>query len=300
MNRDFKEYQHIERLDTEEVEGILDGDCYIFTKLDGMQTSIWHDEETIRCGIHHSELTPANEKEGRGFWAHVFSSAKYCFFFQKYPNYRLFGEWLIKHQMTYTPASYNKFYVFDVVDIESGKYIPYEEYIKFLRPFLIDYIPLMRKYIRPTTEQLQKVVKIAAVFCLPDGVKKGEGIVIKRYNFVNKYGRVTWAKLVNPKPEGTFSRKSANKDTIPVEEHIVEQYCTEHLIDKIVNKIADREGGGWHSKYIPELLGRVKHDIITEEIWSILKRFKNPTIDFGLLQRLIIIRVKILKSNLFN
>ena len=32
---EFKPYQHIERLGTDEVEGILDGTIWVYTKLDG-------------------------------------------------------------------------------------------------------------------------------------------------------------------------------------------------------------------------------------------------------------------------
>ena len=37
----FKKYQHIERLGTDETEGILDGLVYVFPKIDGTNGSIW-------------------------------------------------------------------------------------------------------------------------------------------------------------------------------------------------------------------------------------------------------------------
>lgn len=299
MNTEFKEYQHIERIDTEEVAGILEEECYIFPKLDGMQTSVWYDGETLRCGLHHKELTPENEKDGRGFWSYVFTSSKYHLFFMKHPNYRLFGEWLVRHSTVYALLAHDKFYIFDVMDTETGRYLPYEEYIKLLRPFLLDYIPVICKHTNPSIEQLKEIAETKTDFCIPGEGCLGEGIVIKRYDFVNKYGSVTWAKLVNMQPEGMRNTQRAVKtDAGPVEEYLVEKYCTEHIIQKVYDKITD-EGDGWHSKCIPELLGRVKHDVITEEVWSMVKEFKNITIDFGLLQRLIIIRVKALRSELF-
>jgi len=50
---------------------------------------------------------------------------------------------------------------------------------------------------------------------------------------------------------------------------------------------------------IPQLLGRVWYDFITEEIWAILKKYKNPTIDFRRLNRYVIAKIKELKQELF-
>lgn len=37
----FHKYQHIERLETTEVSRILDGECYIFPKIDGTNGQVW-------------------------------------------------------------------------------------------------------------------------------------------------------------------------------------------------------------------------------------------------------------------
>jgi len=43
---------------------------------------------------------------------------------------------------------------------------------------------------------------------------------------------------------------------------------------------------------IGETLGRVWHALITEEIWDILKKFKNPMLDFRVLRSLVNQKVK--------
>ena len=41
---EYKPYQHVEKLGTAEVEGILKGDVYAFYKIDGTNTCVWLDQ----------------------------------------------------------------------------------------------------------------------------------------------------------------------------------------------------------------------------------------------------------------
>lgn len=76
-----------------------------------------------------------------------------------------------------------------------------------------------------------------------------------------------------------------------IEEEIVEKYCTLALCEKTYEKIK-LEANGWENKLIPRLLNTIFHEIITEEMWHILKEFKNPTINFRTLQILINNKIK--------
>lgn len=46
----FKKYQHVERFGNLEVEAIELGECYVFSKLDGTNSSCWLDEEEVKAG----------------------------------------------------------------------------------------------------------------------------------------------------------------------------------------------------------------------------------------------------------
>jgi hypothetical protein len=50
---------------------------------------------------------------------------------------------------------------------------------------------------------------------------------------------------------------------------------------------------------IPRLLHTVYYDVITEEMWEILKQFKNPTINFKLLNGYVTARIKELRKDIF-
>ena len=83
-----------------------------------------------------------------------------------------------------------------------------------------------------------------------------------------------------------------------IEEKIVEDFCTSAFIEKEYAKIVT-EKEGWQSKYIPELLGRVFSELIKEEIWNIVKKYKYPKVNFKTLNALVIQKIKEVKKELF-
>lgn len=131
-------------------------------------------------------------------------------------------------------------------------------------------------------------------FLLKDGEKTGEGIVIKRYDYRNCYGRTTWAKMVT----NEFKEKHVKEMGAPVvlaeqliEQKIADDYCTGEFIRKEYSKLVN-ENNGWSSKNIPELLGRVFHELVVEESWNIVKALKYPTINYKALNALVVQKVK--------
>lgn len=52
-------------------------------------------------------------------------------------------------------------------------------------------------------------------------------------------------------------------------------------------------------KLIPQLLGRIFHCVVTEDIWAMVKKHKNPKIDFKKLQQACIQRTKEVAPELF-
>jgi hypothetical protein len=65
---------------------------------------------------------------------------------------------------------------------------------------------------------------------------------------------------------------------------------------------ADWTRGVLHSRrgaMIPRLLETVYHCVVTEELWTALKQYKDPTIDFKKLRRHVIAQTKSLAKDLF-
>jgi len=301
---DFKKYQHVARFGSTEVEGIEIGECIIFPKLDGTNASVWLDDEgNLKAGSRNRELTL--EKDNAGFYAYALQNGNIKKYLDKHPTHRLYGEFLVPHSLkTYRDDSWRRFYIFDVcIDKEndSVEYIPYDIYKPLLEEFDLDYIPPLAIIRNGSYDQFIHYLD-KNNFLIQDGKGSGEGIVIKNYNFYNKYGRQTWAKIVT----NEFKEKHTKEMGAPkidnnyiIEEKIIREFCTEAFIEKEFAKMFN-EKDGFSSRYIPEFLGRVWYEFINEESWNIIKHFKNPTVNYKLLNNLVIKKIKEVKKEIFS
>lgn len=298
---EFVKYQHIERFGTEEVEGIELGTCHVFPKIDGTNSQVFLRDGELCAGSRNRELSL--EKDNAGFLAAIREDEKVIAYLNAHPDHRLFGEWLVPHSLkTYKEDAWRRFYIFDVcVDKEDGtlEYIPYDIYKPFLDEFVLDYIPPIRIVKNGDYEHFIKCVE-ENKFLIKDGFGVGEGIVIKNYDFYNKYRRQTWAKIVTTE----FKEKHIKAMGAPItenrliEEQIVDDFVTNAFVDKEYNKIKT-EKEGWRSQYIPMLLGRSFYELVNEESWNILKKYNNPTINYKRLNHLVIGKVKEVKPDIF-
>jgi hypothetical protein len=291
---EFKRYQHVERFGTEETQGIDFGMCYVFPKIDGTNSQLWWCVG-MRAGSRNRELSLDNDNQGFMNWAVTQDYVRQ--FLHDYPNLRLYGEWLVPHTLrTYQKDAWNKFYVFDVMD--GDDFLPYEIYQEILDRYQIEYIPPICKVANPTYERMVAQLEKNG-YLIEDGQGTGEGVVIKNYQYRNKFGRQTWAKIV----KNEFKAKHAKVDVTEVKENkiieqeIAEKYVTLSLVEKEHAKISAETG--WSSKNIPQLLNVVYYCLITEESWNFIKEYKRPTIDYKRLYLFTINRVKELMPNLF-
>lgn len=300
---EFRKYQHIERFGTTEVSDIEIGTSYIFPKIDGTNSSVWlGDDGEIRAGSRTRELSL--EKDNAGFFASIRENESIKAYLLKHPTHRVFGEWLVPHSLkTYRDDAWRKFYVFDVcVDADNQvglEYLPYDIYKPLLDEFEIEYLAPIAIIKNGGYENFIHCLD-QNVFLIKNGEGVGEGIVIKNYDFYNKYGRQTWAKIVTSE----FKEKHHKEMGAPivenkiVEQEIVDRYITPAFVEKEYSKIVN-DNDGWSSKMIPQLLSRVFYGLVTEEMWNIVKAFKNPKIDFKTLNTITISKIKSVKSEIF-
>jgi hypothetical protein len=293
----FLKYQHIKRFGTNEVQDIEFGECYVFPKIDGTNASLWLGDDGKLCaGSRNRELSLDNDNAGFMAWA--VNSPEIKQFFLDNPSCRLYGEWLVPHSLkTYRSDVWRRFYVFDVM--RDDKYIPYNEYVDSLKDCYIDYIMPIAILRNGTYEQfIDQLAK--NVFLIEDGKGAGKGIVIKRYDYKNKFGCTTWAKIVTSE----FKEKHAKKMGGPViqgrkmvEEEICDKYVTTALVEKEFAKIENE--CGWSSKMIPRLLNVVFYSLVKEDSWEFLKKHKFPVVDFQRLKFFAFHFTKVRKPELF-
>jgi hypothetical protein len=296
---EFKKYQHVERFGTAEVNQIELGECYIFPKIDGTNASLWLDSNGNLCaGSRNRKLELDNDNAGFYNWAIQQVNIKQ--FFKENPNVRLFGEWLVPHSLkTYREDAWRQFYVFDMCfdkeKLHDGDselvYFHYEAYKPTLEKYNINYIQPLCSIKNSNYDQLVAQLK-KNVFLIEDGKGVGEGIVIKNYDFKNKYGRTTWAKIVTSEFKEKHSKVMGHAEIEGkkmIEETICEKYVTKALCEKVFAKINQ---DGWESKKIPQLLNMVYYDLIREDSWNFIKEHKNPTINFSTLKHFCFAKTK--------
>jgi hypothetical protein len=275
----------------------------VFPKLDGTNGSVWLDPskpfgEKFCCGSRNRELSLDNDNAG--FMKAMFDDDAVVPYIYQNPSHVLYGEWLVPHTLkTYNDDAWRKFYVFDVYDRNKERLLSYDEYSEGLVAAGINVIApiaiIKNGSIDHFTECLSK-----AHYLVKDGEGSGEGVVIKNYDYTNKYGRQTWAKIVT----NEFKAKHHIAMGAPVvgceivEEKIAARYVTQALVDKVEAKIVN-EMDGWSSKYIPRLIHTVYYDLVTEETWNFVKEFKNPKVDFKVLSHYVTAKIKELKKELF-
>lgn len=297
---EYLKYQHVEKLGTDEVEGILDGLCYVYPKIDGTNAHIWRDKHGIKCGSRNRELSL--EKDNAGFMEHIKDNEdQYLEFLNHFPEgTHVYGEWLVPHSLkTYRDDAWERFYVFDVLSPDGNYFYP-EQYLDICEKCDIDVIHPIKIIENPRVERLVQWLE-QNTYLIKDGEGAGEGLVIKNYEYENRYGRTVWAKLVT----NAFKEKHVKEMGVsrPIESDVLEQklvdkYLTFEIVDKVYQKIKVSEDG-WSSKYISRLLSTTYHDFVNEFMWQIVRDNKNPKIDFKLIMKYCTLKVKELKPEVF-
>lgn len=296
----FLRYPSLERLGNVEVEGIEAGVAHVFPKLDGTNSSMWLDEDTFGYGSRNRTLSLDNDNGGFMTAMETEQGSPYKAYLRDNPKRILYGEWLIPHTIKgYRPEAWKKFYVFDVYNLENDSFIPYDQYVEELKRYEITFIPCIKIVRNGTPENFLHEAKNSR-FLLTTEAPFGEGVVIKNYDWENKFKRVTWAKVVN----GEFKDDMAlqwGPGSVggPCNEEILAGECaTIALIEKEYAKIV-AEKDGWSSKDIPRLLETVFYCVVKEELYSGLKKIKFGTVNFNSLKSFVIKRIKEVKPELF-
>lgn len=276
---EFRSFGKVHRLGKEEVEGILEGHCHIQEKVDGANTSIWLNEKgELRMG---SRTRILGEEEFNGFVPYVKAHEGINALLKNNPQYRLYGEWLVRHTIAYKETSYRKFYLFDIFDQDVNAYISHEIVKDIAGMAGIETVPYHGVFENPTLEQIMQFVGKT------EFGDRGEGVVIKNLDFVNKFGDIAYAKIVTEsfkEDNGVaFGGNNKHSDTYH-EMYVVNKYMTLPRVKKVLDKIQPEINEKLDMKHIPRIMNTCYHDMLTEEIWAIQNDV--PALDLKALKRI--------------
>jgi uncharacterized protein YqeY len=293
---EYHAYQHVEKLSSSATEGILNGTVYVFPKIDGTNAQIWLDAAGMHYGSRKRELEKGRDNAGFMEWAVTQPKIQECLEVMnaKFGQVSLFGEWLVPHTLkTYSEDAWRRFWVFDVFVPAENRYIPYEEYQPLLATYGIDYIPYLAKLDNPEQDALMELAN-KNTFLIQEDKGLGEGVVLKNYEFKNKWHRIVWAKIVLSEFKSKTRRNIEKKNLEDGlrETEMVEMFYTKDIAEKILANILSEQGGEWDSKLLGRLIQTCWYDFVNECMWDIVKKFKNPIIDFKLLKKYVDERTK--------
>ncbi len=303
-------YQHVQHIDSDEAEGLLDGVCHVFPKLDGSNMCAYLEDGDVHTMSRNLEIS--NDEP---FVKYVREHPSIGEFLKKFPGLRLYGEFLVPHTIrSYEGSAWNEWYIFDVtaedtdavytyevdgvsgvIEMNGDRYVPYEVYQPILSSYGITCIPPIAVIENPTLERLGKMADNEATYLMTAG--SGEGIVVKRYDFVNKFGRTEWAKLLNKEYSQLRVKRCAPREN-SIEADIARRYVTPELVSKEHAKILD--AGADRNSVPVRLLTTVWYCLITEYTWDMLKKFNPKTLDFRLLRKECDLAVKSARPEVFG
>lgn len=139
----------------------------------------------------------------------------------------------------------------------------------------------------PTMDDIAEVAKNNK-FLLDNASHPGEGVVCKVANWVNKYGRQMYGKLVLD--EYQQSKKTSKKVSLnpgEIEQMIVDTYITDAELGKSVAKTVVACNIDEFDTKNPKCVGMFVNDVwntLTDECGNWVKRFRAPIVDFAKLK----------------
>lgn len=300
---EYKRYLHVERLETEECEGLLNNDAvYVTAKVDGSNGCVyWSDEAgKVMAGSRNFELS--DEADNAYFHAWLNGGAEEARLLRAYcegpPNRIVYGEWMGRDRFIgafkgYDRASLGKLLIFDVYDTVEERFLGDPEWREELSGVGLEpyFIRLLAALDHPTVDEVVAVAK-ANDFLLEGTGMVGEGAVCEVPGWKNGYGRTTYGKVVLD--EFKAQRKPVGKSG-DVEAEIIANYMTDAELRKTVAKVCAMCGEESFDPNSRKMMGMLTSmcwkDLLTEcPNW--VKRMKKPTVNFGKLSGLCDARVR--------
>lgn len=294
----FRAYTHLERIDRDECDGILQNHIVVQPKLDGSCSLVYARDGEVYCGSRTRELS--DTKDNANFRNYILTSedvdiAALRKYVLAHPNYIVYGEYLggcppYNGKFVGSIKRYLEggFFIFDVFDIDAATYLPYHEWEPEISAFYSHVVPLIAEFDNPTNEQIVECIDKNG-YNLPDGVL-GEGIVIKAEpSFRDKYGNIQIAKIVRDEYKQEKSKPKKVFAPGEFEEEFVDKYVTDAFLDKCQNKVLITCGDDVfdykNKKHMGMFISLVWKDVVEENIFDFVKK-KKPIINFGTLNGL--------------
>ena len=299
----FKKYDKIHRLGKEENRDIFfTKKLYVQEKIDGGNFRFYFTETGILIFGSRTQQLTSNEGEDsnvpKGFSKvveYVRTQTNSVTEEQRkhFSKYIFFGEACIKHTLSYDWDNMPLFLGFDIYDTTTEKYLTPEEWkpifdlldLQYIEPEIFTVEDFKKKFIED--KYIPKCKYPPKTF--PEQL--AEGIVVKNYD------NQIFAKIVREefKEENKKIFGGAKKDAKNDDEEMVNTYCNNFRIEKIILKELDK-GNELDMKIMGDVIRNTYQDIIEEEWRDILN--SNWTLNFKNCRKLIATRCRYVLNNM--
>ena len=265
-----KKYNKIERKINEDF--LQDGAIILVQeKIDGANASFRKDEDgNLRVFSRNNELNEENNLGHYYQWTIENIDPK-----DLNPNTIYFGEWTNKHKVDYGDNE-KKFYLFDVyVDSESfSQYMPFSFVEYWAEKLKLNLVPVFYHGEYQSIEHLKSFVGKTKLNGKIGEEEQGEGIVIKRYEYKDRFGEQRHYKMVTKKFSEKKQGETKVKNNTTPESIFANKFATEQRVEKNLFKLFDEgilKGDPYELEYtdlgkiMKSLVLQVKNDILEEE-----------------------------------
>lgn len=279
MTNEFKTYPKVFALDSNENEGILTPglELWITEKVDGTNFRFMLRDGGIVYGTHHTDLGYLNQipkTHMHRVLAEIIESKVpasdlregFVYFMEGFGG-------VIKHTIAYPrPASLIGVDIWMWVTAPAfqgeevrGRFMQHGLVKTEFERLGFETVPLLyRGKDQWKPEALAALVAKSAFY---EG--QMEGIVVKAYNDVNKYGRQMMAKVVTEEfkeaNKAVFGSPTGGSKKVYVEPGLVEAYCPDARVRKKFHELI--ESGAERSMKLVPVLGKLVYDDMWEECW---------------------------------
>jgi len=279
-------YQHIERLGNEDCEGLLEGEVIVQEKLDGANLTVAYDQEKGLIIASRNNVISVGGSAVSGFNGaieYILSHPSLSEYLRQESSKGqiLRGEWLVKHSLNYSKEHYSKFYLFDIQC--EGVYFEHDVVKRVADFWNIPAIPIDAHLTNPKLEDLLQYVNAPSQY----GATHREGIVVKRHDFRNRWGRATWGKLISADFQEKHKLAMGACRHDPIELKFAAEFATSEFVLKTIHQIEDTVGRKLVITDMPRVLGQTWNILFQEELWGFVKHEHLPTINFRSLRSLV-------------
>lgn len=212
----------------------------ISIKIDGTNAAIAYEDGQLKAFSRKRELDMSNTN--RGFWNFVQKLSPNDF--ADLGKMICFGEFLVSHTVKYYPESYNQFYVFDMYDTETGKWLSQTRVKAFAESHGLNYVMAVYDGEFISWEHVKSFLNTKA----PYG-DTNEGVVVKnqsKLDLADDDHNPAYIKIVNAQFKETKIKNHIRKVLDPyhieqkalADEH-ANELVTEARVRKEINKMID-------------------------------------------------------------